>query len=183
MERERPENLFFLIKNLHEHEYRRVIEYARIFNAQESQVHIRMFKYLRNTENFNYDKLKAEFQAHPVKRVKNYLHNFIFKALRVAGLQSNHEVEELIGEIDICLRKHNFVLAKKKINAALFIAKSRELFTQCLQILELERTWIYEHVSDSHQLDLLERNWADSCPNEQTQQSKFIRRVSGEVCR
>lgn len=160
-QREKTDALFKLVKSLTDHEYKRVIEYARIFNADASQGHIQMFRYLAEMDEWDGQVFQDAFKNHPVARLKQHLHQFIFKALRVAGLQTHAELQELISEIDLAISKKSSFQARQKIKQAKTIAGERELFNDYLKILELERIWIETFSTGAETQKLLKRNWAE----------------------
>lgn len=161
MEREKPEELHRLVHSLTVYEYRRVMEYCRMFNKAGNQHHVHMLRFLREMEVWEHQTLLDEFKGKQVSRIKNYAFNVIFEALRIAHVNTDSDIEEILSAIDIALQKSSWFQAEFRIRDAKRIVVKRELFEHHIRLLKLERIWIQETKTGEGKFNLLAKNWEE----------------------
>ena len=158
---EKIDRVYHLIQSLSEHEMTRITEYARIFDDKANQFHMQMFRFLREEEDYNHQRLKDAFPGKQVSRIKNYLHKFIYRALAVAGLHPHSDLSFLLSEISIAFRKKSPFQAKVNIESAKAIARERELFHFSLDLIRKERKWLKSFKSEAISKDGMQQIWAE----------------------
>lgn len=133
--------LFEFIKLLDPVEIRDVYQFAGPQGKERN--HMRLFAVLCRMEEYDPSLIEKEFAGEPVlnhlSRVKNYLYNFIFKALTAYYRLPNADLEDLIRQVNIAQSKGKYFKALEFIEKAKEIAKVRERFADWINLLKTER--------------------------------------------
>lgn len=133
--------LFELVKLLDPVEIRDVYQYAGPQGKEKN--HMRLFSVLCRMEEYAPALIEKEFSGESVlnhlSRLKNYLYNYIFKALTAYYRQPNSDLEDLIRHVNIALNKGKYRKALEYLQKAKEIARARERFADWLNLLKTER--------------------------------------------
>ena len=133
--------LFEFVKLLDPVEIRDIYRFAG--SQYKEKNHMRLFALYCRMEEYDYALIEKEFAGEPIlnhlPRVKNYLYNYIFKALTAYYRLPNSDLENLIRQVHIARGKGKYLRALEFIAKAKEIAQARERFADWINLLKTER--------------------------------------------
>lgn len=139
--KDKTDPLFQLIKMLTPAEKIRIKQFAGLYKGDQN--HIQLYDLLSEMEFYDEAHIRKHFKGkkmlNNLSRVKNYLFQFILKALSAFYTESNADLSDLIRQINILLAKNSFDKGLELISKAKKIAAKRERFHEWLQLLNIER--------------------------------------------
>ena len=135
------------------------IRAIRHFSARKSssKQHVELFDILLKMKRFDEVKLRAKIKTpgllKNLPKVANYLYHFIFRALAAFGNEPNADLNELMQQVKIAIKKRLYEKGLELIRKAIVLARVRERFAEWLELLKMKRS-IYLQLAHTPFLDL-----------------------------
>lgn len=145
-------NVFELIKSLNMSEKRQFKIYSSRHIIEGENKYILLFDVLDKMENYDSDTLILALNNYNkntnfIKADMNFLYQLILKSLVLfhSGKSAQIILNESLSIIEILYYKGNFIQCMKEIHKAASIARSTELFSSLLKIIQYEKI-VYNHL-------------------------------------